>query len=53
MLMGEVGADFDHPEFTQPPEGKDWYYGELRDAALTDQGLFDAMVSRYPDWVSR
>ena len=29
------------------------YYGELRDADLTDQGLFDAMVSRYPDWVSR
>ena len=29
------------------------YYGKLRDAALTDQGLFDAMVSRYPDWVSR
>jgi glyoxylase-like metal-dependent hydrolase (beta-lactamase superfamily II) len=29
------------------------YYGKLREAALTDQGLFDAMVSRYPDWVSR
>jgi hypothetical protein len=26
MLMGEVGADFDHPESTQPPEGKDWYH---------------------------
>ena len=26
MLMGEVGADFDHPEATQPPEGKDWYH---------------------------
>ena len=25
MLMGEVGADFDHPEYTQPPPGKDWY----------------------------
>src|SRR5260370_40416574 len=24
MLMGEVGADFDHPEYKQPPEGKDW-----------------------------
>jgi hypothetical protein len=23
MLMGEVGADFDHPA-DQPPEGKDW-----------------------------
>ena len=29
------------------------YYGQLRDAALPDQDLFDAMVSRYPDWVSR
>ena len=26
MLMGEVGADFDHPEAMQPPEGKDWYH---------------------------
>ena len=26
MLMGEVGADFDHPEHRQPPEGKDWYH---------------------------
>ena len=29
------------------------YYGELREAALSDQDLFDAMVSRYPDWISR
>lgn len=29
------------------------YYGELREAALPDRELFDAMVSRYPDWVSR
>jgi glyoxylase-like metal-dependent hydrolase (beta-lactamase superfamily II) len=29
------------------------YYGMLRESDLTDQGLFDAMVSRYPDWVSR
>ena len=29
------------------------YYGKLREAALTDEALFDAMVSRYPDWVSR
>jgi glyoxylase-like metal-dependent hydrolase (beta-lactamase superfamily II) len=29
------------------------YYGQLRDAALPDRDLFDAMVSRYPDWVSR
>jgi len=26
MLMGEVGADFDDPMATQPPEGKDWYH---------------------------
>lgn len=25
MLMGETGADFDHPEAATPPEGKDWY----------------------------
>jgi glyoxylase-like metal-dependent hydrolase (beta-lactamase superfamily II) len=29
------------------------YYGKLREAGLSDQGLFDAMVSHYPDWVSR
>ena len=29
------------------------YYGQLRDADLPDQDLFDAMVDRYPDWVSR
>jgi glyoxylase-like metal-dependent hydrolase (beta-lactamase superfamily II) len=29
------------------------YYGQLRQAALQDQELFDAMVNRYPDWVSR
>jgi len=29
------------------------YYGQLRGAALPDQDLYDAMVSRYPDWVSR
>jgi glyoxylase-like metal-dependent hydrolase (beta-lactamase superfamily II) len=29
------------------------YYGQLRDAALPEQELFDAMISRYPDWVSR
>jgi glyoxylase-like metal-dependent hydrolase (beta-lactamase superfamily II) len=29
------------------------YYGQLRDAGLPDRELFDAMVSRYPDWVSR
>jgi glyoxylase-like metal-dependent hydrolase (beta-lactamase superfamily II) len=29
------------------------YYGQLRDAALPDQEVFDAMVRRYPDWVSR
>ncbi len=29
------------------------YYGQLREAGLPEQELFDAMVSRYPDWVSR
>jgi glyoxylase-like metal-dependent hydrolase (beta-lactamase superfamily II) len=29
------------------------YYGQLREAALPDQELFDAMVTRYPNWVSR
>ena len=29
------------------------YYGKLREAALTDEALFDAIVGRYPDWVSR
>ena len=29
------------------------YYGQLRQAGLPGQELFDAMVSRYPDWVSR
>jgi glyoxylase-like metal-dependent hydrolase (beta-lactamase superfamily II) len=28
-------------------------YGELREAGLRDRELFEAMVSRYPDWVSR
>jgi glyoxylase-like metal-dependent hydrolase (beta-lactamase superfamily II) len=29
------------------------YYGQLRDEALPDLQLFDAMVNRYPSWVSR
>ena len=29
------------------------YYEQLRQAALPDQELFDAMINRYPDWVSR
>ena len=29
------------------------YYGQLREAGLPDQDLFDAMVTRYLDWVSR
>jgi glyoxylase-like metal-dependent hydrolase (beta-lactamase superfamily II) len=29
------------------------YYGQLREEALPDQQLFDAMVNRYPSWVSR
>jgi glyoxylase-like metal-dependent hydrolase (beta-lactamase superfamily II) len=50
-----------HKDPTQgnPPtvlaESRDYieYYGQLREQALPDQELFDAMVSRYPDWVSR
>jgi hypothetical protein len=29
------------------------YYGQLREEGRSGQELFDAMVSRYPDWVSR
>jgi glyoxylase-like metal-dependent hydrolase (beta-lactamase superfamily II) len=29
------------------------YYGQLRGAGLPDRELFEAMVGRYPDWVSR
>lgn len=29
------------------------YYGQLRQEAMPDQQLFDAMVNRYPSWVSR
>jgi len=29
------------------------YFGQLREAAMADEDLFGAMVSRYPDWVSR
>ncbi len=29
------------------------YYRQLPQAAAPDQELFEAMVSRYPDWVSR
>ncbi len=29
------------------------YYGQVREAALSDQDLFETMVSRYPDWISR
>lgn len=29
------------------------FYSKQRDAGLSDQDLFDAMVTRYPDWVSR
>ncbi len=28
------------------------YYGQVREAALSDQDLFETMVSRYPDWIS-
>lgn len=50
-----------HKDPTQgnPPtvlaESRDYleYYGQLCDEGLPDQQLFDAMVNRYPDWVSR
>ena len=29
------------------------FYGKQREAGLSDQELFDVMVKRYPDWVSR
>jgi len=29
------------------------YYGQLREAGLPDQDLFDAMVTHDPDWVGR
>jgi glyoxylase-like metal-dependent hydrolase (beta-lactamase superfamily II) len=29
------------------------FYSEQRDAGLSDQELFDVIVARYPDWVSR
>jgi glyoxylase-like metal-dependent hydrolase (beta-lactamase superfamily II) len=29
------------------------YYGQLRQDGLADQELFEAMINRYPDWVSR
>jgi glyoxylase-like metal-dependent hydrolase (beta-lactamase superfamily II) len=36
-------------------ESRDYleYYGQLRDEGLPDQQLFEAMVNRYPTWVSR
>lgn len=29
------------------------YYGRLREAGVPDQDLFEAMLNRYPEWVSR
>lgn len=29
------------------------YFGQLREAGIADAELFDAMVSRYPNWVGR
>ena len=43
----------DPPSVLAESRGYLEYYGQLRDAGLPDQELFDAMVSRYPDWVSR
>jgi hypothetical protein len=41
------------PSILNESQGYLEYYGQLRKAAASDQDLFDAMVSRYPDWVSR
>jgi glyoxylase-like metal-dependent hydrolase (beta-lactamase superfamily II) len=54
-----VVAGHKDPTQGNPPailaESRDYleYYGQLREEALPDQQLFDAMVNRYPTWVSR
>jgi glyoxylase-like metal-dependent hydrolase (beta-lactamase superfamily II) len=54
-----VVAGHKDPTQGNPPtvlgESRDYleYYGQLRDEDLPDQQLFDAMVDRYPTWVSR
>ena len=54
-----VVAGHKDPTQGNPPailaESRDYleYYGQLREEALSDQQLFDAMVDRYPSWVSR
>ena len=56
---GAVVAGHKDPTRGNPPSilnecrGYLEYYGQLREAALSDQDLFDAIVSRYPDWISR
>jgi len=41
------------PEVLAESRGYLEYYGQLRDEGVSDQQLFDAMVDRYPSWVSR
>jgi glyoxylase-like metal-dependent hydrolase (beta-lactamase superfamily II) len=41
------------PDVLDESRGYLEYYGQLRDKGLPDQQLFDAMVDRYPSWVSR
>jgi|SRR5215469_14467184 len=41
------------PDVLAESRGYIEYYGQLRQAAVPDQELFEAMVNRYPDWVSR
>ena len=43
----------DPPSVLAESRGYLEYYGQLREAGLPEQDLFDAMVNRYPDWVSR
>ncbi len=54
-----VVAGHKDPTEGNPPailaESRDYleYYGQLREDGLAEQQLFDAMVDRYPSWVSR
>ena len=54
-----VVAGHKDPTYDNPPtviaESRGYIeaYGQLYDAGLRDRELFDAMVSRYPDWVCR
>ena len=62
MLSGDTDSTFANTHGWMPPYGPrppkpdrpPWKaLTEGREAAMADEELFDAMVSRYPDWVSR